>query len=223
MATLRLVRFLLALAVLAVLLFLLRVPLLRAIGRSLVVSDAPAHADAIVVLSGSIPDRILWGADLYRQGMAPRLLLTREVEAPGLAELRKRGLELPERSDINLTLAQELGVPRDAIDVVGRPASSTISEISSLLPELRRLGVHSLLLVTSKTHSRRAAAIFRALAGGEFSLRVCPTPYDTFSAEDWWRHREVARRVITESAKWLLFELVDRWRTQSFLDRGNGK
>jgi len=44
-------------------------------GRLLVVSDPlPPRADAIVVLAGSIPDRVLEAADLYRTGIAPRII-----------------------------------------------------------------------------------------------------------------------------------------------------
>ncbi|HEY3186399.1 MAG TPA: hypothetical protein VGJ70_02920, partial [Solirubrobacteraceae bacterium] len=48
-------------------------------GRALVVADPlPAHADAIVVMAGSIADRVLEAADLYRAGIAPRIVVTRE-------------------------------------------------------------------------------------------------------------------------------------------------
>src|SRR5438876_613593 len=46
---------------------------LLAAGRMLVVADPlPPRADAIVILGGSIPDRTLAAADLYRAGLAPR-------------------------------------------------------------------------------------------------------------------------------------------------------
>jgi uncharacterized SAM-binding protein YcdF (DUF218 family) len=95
---------------------------------------------------------------------------------------------------------------------IEEPAGSTVGEVVVLLPELRRRNVRSILLVTSKTHTRRAAAIFRAQAGDDIQVRVSPTPYDPFTPETWWQRRETARRVFTEYGKWLNFLLVDRWR-----------
>ncbi len=189
-----------------------REPLLRRMGALLVVQDAAMPADAIVVLSGSLPDRILHGVDLYRAGLAPVMVLTREVEWPGLAELRSRGIDIPERYELNREIARQLGVKDDDLVMVDKRVGSTITEIAALLPELRRRGVGSILLVTSKTHTRRAALIFDTLSGGDIAVRVSPTPYDPFSPDDWWTRREMTRRVLTEYGKWAGFYLADRWR-----------
>ena len=72
-----------------------RRPLLVAMGNFLILRDAPRGADAIVVLSGSIPDRILEAVDLYHAHLAPRIILTRETPLPGLDALRAKGINLP--------------------------------------------------------------------------------------------------------------------------------
>lgn len=189
-----------------------REPLLRRVGAFLVEHDPEVPSDAIVVLSGSLPDRVLHGVDLWRAGLAPLLVLTRETELPGLAELRARGLDIPERHELNREIVRQLGVPDEAVVAIEERAGSTVTEVAALLPELRKRGVRSILLVTSKTHARRAAAIFRAQAGDAVEVRVSPTPHDPFSADGWWRRREMARRVFTEYGKWINFLLVDRWR-----------
>ena len=44
-------------------------------GRLLVVADPlPARADAIVIMAGSVPDRVLEVADLYQAGLAPLIV-----------------------------------------------------------------------------------------------------------------------------------------------------
>lgn len=206
------VRLLLLLVALAAALVYFREPLLRRMGALLVVQDRDAPADAIVVLSGSLPDRVLHGVDLHRAGLAPLLVLTREAEWPGLQELRARGIDIPERYELNREIARQLGIPDEAVVMVDERAGSTITEVAALLPVLRRRGIRSILLVTSKTHTRRAAAIFATLSGGDIEVRVSPTPYDPFSPDDWWRRREMTRRVLTEYGKWLGFYLADRWR-----------
>ena len=61
-----------ALGVAVVLAALVAVALLGA-GRLLVVADPlPPRADAIVILAGSVPDRTLEAADLYRAGQIGR-------------------------------------------------------------------------------------------------------------------------------------------------------
>jgi len=85
-----------ALGVAVVLAALAAVALLGA-GRVLVVADPlPPRADAIVILAGSVPDRTLEAADLYRAGLAPRVVVTRERLPRGQAALRARGVRLPE-------------------------------------------------------------------------------------------------------------------------------
>jgi uncharacterized SAM-binding protein YcdF (DUF218 family) len=205
---------LLAAVAAAALTYAARRPLLTALGSFLIVRDAAQPADAIVVLSGSLPDRILEAVDLYQAHLAPRIILTRGPALPGLAVLRQRGGTVQEAHEVNLTIAQQLGVPADAIAVIPTRVSSTIAEARVVVAYLRAQGLKSILLVTSKTHARRAAMTFRHLAGDSVQIAVCPSPYDPFTPDNWWRERGVIRRVATEYAKLLYFLLVDRWRTR---------
>src|SRR5919204_6466566 len=100
----------------AVVLAALVVVVLLGAGRTLVVVDPlPAHADAIVILAGSVPDRTLEAADLYRAGIAPRVIVTREEARRGDPALHARGVFLPENDDLTLTALAQLGVPSSAI------------------------------------------------------------------------------------------------------------
>src|SRR5207245_1449443 len=94
---------------------------LLAAGRMLVVADPlPPRADAIVILGGSIPDRTLAAADLYRAGLAPRVVVTREVARTGQAALDARGVRLPEDDELTVMALRGLGVPSRAIVVLRR-------------------------------------------------------------------------------------------------------
>src|SRR5207302_10792435 len=94
----------------------LAVVALAGAGRLLVVADPlPASADAIVVLAGSIPTRVLEAGDLYRSGLAPRVVITRERLLRGDAALRARGVRLPESDELTLAALEQLGVPARAI------------------------------------------------------------------------------------------------------------
>lgn len=191
-----------------------RVEVLTALGRFLVVADSLQPADAIVVLSGSIPDRVLEAVDLYRAGYAPHVVLTREGRPPGYDALLARGGSLPERHEENRRIALQLGVPAEAIEVADRRANSTLAEARALIGFLQEKGFHRILLVTSRSHARRARAIFTTLAGGRLEVLVVPSRYDPFRPEDWWHNRALARRLVTEYGKLLTWWTIDRWRVR---------
>ena len=187
-------------------------PFLRAAGRFLVEDDPLRHADAIVVLAGSYPDRILEAAALFREGWAPRIILCREPDNSGFRKLLDLGVRVPRPFELNRTVAEQLGVPSDAIAVLDRPANSTVSEADVVLADVLARGYRSILLVTSKYHSHRAGLIYRHLAGGRVDVIVRAARDDDFQPDAWWRNRASARRVAIEYQKLLTFLLVDRWR-----------
>lgn len=195
----------------AVAVYVGRQPLLGALGGFLIAQDDPVPADAIVVLSGSLPDRILQAVDLYHAHLAPRIILTREQPLPGLEALRARGATLPERHEQNIGIAEQLGVPAADIAVMPTATGSTLAEIRALVAYLREQRVHSILLVTSRAHARRARLTFRTFGGPDLRVAVCPSRYDPFSAEQWWHERSSIRRLVIEYGKLLYFVLIDRW------------
>lgn len=186
--------------------------LLPAAGRYLVREDPPEHADAIVVLAGSYPDRVLEAVDLYKRGLAPRIILCREPETSGFRRVDELGLSVPRPSDVNRSVAEQLGVPPQAIEVLARAGDSTYAEAQTVIDEATRRGYRAILLVTSKYHTRRAAAIYQVLAGDQLKVMVRAASADDFQSERWWRHRMSTRRLIIEYQKLLNFQLLERWR-----------
>src|SRR2546428_11028848 len=114
-----------ALGVAVVLAALVAVALLGA-GRLLVVADPlPPRADAIVILAGSVPDRVLEAADLYRAGIAPRIVVTRERVRRGDLALRTHGIRFPENDELTVEAPRRLGVPPPALLRPRRRAART--------------------------------------------------------------------------------------------------
>ena len=187
-------------------------PLLRAAGRFLVVEDPVQPADAIVVLSGSVPDRVMEAVDLYQAGVAPRVVLTRAPELPGLSALRARGGYLPDRHEQNLAVAHQLGIPPAVVSVVPGVAASTLAESRAIVRYLGAAELRTVVVVTSKLHTRRARMTLRRLAGDSVRITMRPSRYDPFSADDWWRYRAWTRRLVIEYLKLLNYVLIDRWR-----------
>jgi uncharacterized SAM-binding protein YcdF (DUF218 family)/glycosyltransferase involved in cell wall biosynthesis len=124
---------------------------------------APQPADAIVVFAGGVgesgkagggyQERVARAVELYRAGMAPRL-----VFSSGYV------FAFPE-AEVMRQLAIDLGVPADVIKLETR-ASSTYENVTFVTAMLRAEGRRSALLVTSPYHVRRAVLTWRTQSPG---------------------------------------------------------
>jgi uncharacterized SAM-binding protein YcdF (DUF218 family) len=187
-------------------------PLLDALGRYLVNEEPPAPADAIVVLAGSIPDRILEAVALFQDGLAPRIVISRGRVPPSMLQLQRLGVHMPTFAELNRTIAEKLGVDTAAIVEVGGTEDSTVDEAEAVLRFALAQGYGTLMVVTSKYHSRRASLIYRHLAPERVRIVSRPSRYDEFEPRGWWRDRTFRRRVIIEYQKLFAFQLMDRWQ-----------
>ena len=97
-------------AVLAGLLFLILIILLPRAGTYILAEDELAESDIIVILMGSIPDRVLQGADIFLEGFGEEIVMVRE-NMRSYDDLLGRGVEVPGRADLSKMAAVELGVP----------------------------------------------------------------------------------------------------------------
>src|SRR6185503_16495456 len=70
----------------------LHAPVLRAVAHALVVEDALADADALVVVAGDSLFREQAASDLFKQGWAPRIVVSRPVNPPSVAALLEMGV-----------------------------------------------------------------------------------------------------------------------------------
>ncbi len=178
----------------------------------LVVADPlPPRADAIVILAGSVPDRVLEAADLYRAGLAPRVVVTRERLHRGDAALRARGVRLPEGDELTVTALARLDVPPAAIVRLERRAGSTEGEAATIARWACAHHLARLVVVTSRAHTRRARLILREALGPRVALTLRPSRHDAFAARRWWRDRRDAKLVLSEYEKLAHYWLRERW------------
>ncbi|OQA17294.1 MAG: hypothetical protein BWY61_02142 [Firmicutes bacterium ADurb.Bin354] len=171
------------------------------------------HADAIVVLMGSFPERVLQAVDLYHEGKAGHLLIVYESMGP-YQVLKLRGADIIRTTEQVRDAAIDLGVPADRITMLPGEARSTLDEAVAVREYIR--GSHdidTLLLVSSPTHMRRAYMIFRkVLRSSEKPVFVgtCPSSYSSFSPDKWWRQKEDVQSVVSEMVKILSFLSIER-------------
>lgn len=182
-------------------------------GRWLVVADPlPARADAIVIMAGSVPDRSLEAADLYRAGLAPRVVITRERLGQAGSLLHAHGIHLPEGDDLTRTVLTGLGVPDAAIVRLRRRTRNTRTEARTIARWACRNRMHELIVVSSRTHTRRARMILRQSLGPSVHLAMRPSRYDPFTAGRWWRVASSAKQVLSEYEKLAHYWVAERWQ-----------
>ncbi len=174
------------------------VPGLSLLGRWLVIADPLDHARTIVVLSGHIPFRAMEAASIYRQGWAPEVWLTKTEETTEETALERVGIHVTSEQTYNREVLERLGVPESAIRLLDIGARNTVGELKVIARELTRLGERKAILVTSKPHSRRVRATWRALIGNSPRAMVRYSKEDPYQPERWWRHTQDALAVSRE-------------------------
>ena len=168
-------------------------------GKFLVI-DEPQKADAILVLAGETDRRPARGLDLLKQGYAPRLILDLSADAKVFDTTY---LQIAEHWASEQAQSQ-------AISVCPIQGLSTKSESADAAACLRKFGVHSVLLVTSEFHTRRALSEFRKQQP-EFIFQVAAAYDPTQFGERWWQQRQWAKTNLDEWLRLLWWEFVDRW------------
>ena len=168
--------------------FIFHEPILLRVGQYLVVSDDIERADVIRVLGGS-PDRYLYGAELYKQGMGERLVFS----------LWDDYVPLLQRSKVEIIreYATAEGISADKVDYL--EAISTFHEAEMTLELIENQQLDSVIIVSSPYHMRRASIIFDHVIGDKADLIYTPVPNSwTDFRIDWWRSEESTVAVLHE-------------------------
>lgn len=173
------------------------------LARALIVERPVGHADAIIVLSGSAAykERTQKAAELYKQGIAPRIFITNDGERSGWSQALQTNppfVELERRELI------ANGVPADAIAVLPGVVTGTDHEAKVMAAEADERPVGSLLIVTSAYHTRRALRTFeKILAGRDTKIGIvhAGTGGRTPNANYWWLSRRGWSAVGLEYVK----------------------
>jgi uncharacterized SAM-binding protein YcdF (DUF218 family) len=151
-------------------------------------SSGAGAAEVIVVLGGGTRphayprptseineggDRLLYAAQLYRQGAAPRILVS-----GGNTPIVGPALEPEAESMGNILTA--IGVPREAL-LLESSSANTYGNAVETRAILESQGISRVILITSASHMPRAYAVF-----AKTGLDVTPAPVDfLITQEDW--------------------------------------
>jgi uncharacterized SAM-binding protein YcdF (DUF218 family) len=156
------------------------------VGQTLGAAPVIHSADAIVVLGGEWPNRIERGIALFQRGLAPEIWITGDGS----------GTSNPAKS---AALARRQGVPADAIRVL--LSTSTWEDGGAAAALAARREVHSVLVVTSWYHGRRALCVMqRRFAGSDVALYHDAVGNWQDGARSWWQYVIGCYRVTREVA-----------------------
>ena len=148
--------------------------------KILCVDSGPVAADVIVILGGGSHERPLRAAELFKAHAAPRIVIS------GAGD-----------DAINRQLLLKSGVPAGVIQIEGK-SMTTRENAEFTLKLLRAENVHSVILVTSWYHARRAKKTFEHYAP-ELKFYSRPS-YFAFARED-WKRLGISRRLRLEFLK----------------------
>lgn len=188
-------------------------PVLRAVARALIVEDALADADALVVVAGGAPFREQAVADLFKQGWAPRVIVSRPVNPTTVAALVEMGVRPLDVQGESRAVLLRFGVPPTALVIIEKTTRITEDELALVRQEARSRGWRRLILVSSPDHTRRVKTIWYRRGGdGGIEAIVRASPYGGFPQDGWWLERRMAERVLHEYLGLAALYLgVSRW------------
>ena len=177
--------------------------------RLLIVRTPAAHAEAIVMLSGSATfhERAQHAAQLYKEGRAGKIILTNDNLKSGWSEAEQRNPFYYERAKQELI---QSGVSEQNIEVLMDPILGTYHEVCVIKLYCESHNIHSIVVVTSGYHSRRALFTFRKVfSGSETDVGMDPVEagIDTPSPATWWYKSFGWQVVGQEYGKLLCYRL----------------
>ncbi len=169
-------------------------------GDLLISSDpAPQHVEAAIVLQGSIVAekvRIAGAINLLQRGIADRALLSVPQESYW-------GQSIPPaaRSYLERTYGNDLAARVDFCET-NADVNSTVQEAQALGPCIQEHHWHSVVIVTSDYHTRRAGMLWRRMTRSDPNIHLWVEGVaDPEFQQPWWRHRQSAKIWVEEGVK----------------------
>lgn len=167
-------------------------------GTWLVREDPLQESRCIVVLSGGLPERALAAAQIYRDGYAQEVWLTQPLQPSAHME----DLQLPyagEQEYSRMVLIAK-GVLPGNIRILTPRIGNTADELRAVAGELGAQPADSIIVVTSKAHTRRVHVLWDRMTRGRGHPRliVRAAPEDYFDPQHWWRTSNDALTLVRE-------------------------
>lgn len=170
-------------------------------GVFLIRRDPLKSSDALVILSGGGDERLQYGAKLYDQGIARRIILTETDDVQSGTNTAMAFVNL----DI---LASSYSIPKARIVIARKTSTSTYEEAQAVKELMVERKWESLVVVTDSFHSRRTGMIFgKIFQGTGIKIRIEPVdvPNYWYNPWKWWLSPESRTATFMEYVKIVYF------------------
>jgi uncharacterized SAM-binding protein YcdF (DUF218 family) len=169
-----------------------------------IVSDPVSRANAVVVLGGGLETRPFAAAELWRRGLADKILISQGPE-----ERAVRIGAHQSHSELNREILLKLGVPASAIETFGTASRNTRDEAVALREWAER-NVASVFIIPSEIFpARRVRWIFRReFSGTAVLIEVPSVESPDYTRWDWWKTEQGLIAFQNEFMKYIYY----RWK-----------
>ena len=183
---------------------------------SLTRSDPPNPVDLIFVLAGRM-ERKQYAIELYRAGVAPRLLLSigrfevSKMRAIGFASADELSALRDRTPPGQRHFFCEMNASGTRFEMPRLCRWNTYGEILALREYLGRETPRSINVVSTDIHLRRVASVFeRVFRDAPLEVHYCPVParYSSLRKQEWWARANDRSYVVKELAKLLGYRTI---------------
>ena len=183
--------------------------ILSSIGEFLVVDDNPSGSEAAVVLNAGMEyyPRLIEAATLYNRGYVKKIVINGNRKTNVLRKLEKKGLKYccPWYEE-RVRILELYNIPRaDIVTISAEDVYDTISEAEAVGKKLIEHGILKIVLVTSKSHTRRARHIWRNAFGSKIEIKMVSAKEDPYDPAAWWKSGRQIKWVLSEYGAWVYY------------------
>jgi len=183
--------------------WLIREPLLLGAANLWIVSDPVSRATAIVVLGGGLETRPFVAAELWRRGLADKILISQGPEERAVSIGA-----MPSQSERNRAILLKLGVPAGAIGTFEAVSKNTRGEAVALRAWAEQNGASAFIIPSEIFPARRVRWIFRReFRGTAVSIEVPAVEPPGYTRSDWWKTEQGLLAFQNEVLKYIYYRL----------------
>ena len=166
-------------------------------------------SNAVVVLNTGIEyyPRLIQAADLFRRGLAAHVIINGNRKSETLRQMEHQGFQrcCPWYADSIRILAM-FGVPESKIIRISiEDAYDTVSEAAAVGQELLKRQWTSVLITTSKYHTRRARFIWEKMYKDRLTIYMVAAQNDPYDPNSWWKDGRQIRWLLAEYGAWIFY------------------
>jgi len=181
--------------------------ILRSYANFFTVNNYTNGADVILILGGSADTRVKKAVELYRDGYAPKIIITQP--RPPIKEYKN--IIISDFDNLKDLLNYEK-VKYSVVEDINGGARSTFDEARDLILYLKKHPFNRVIIVTDNFHTRRAKYAFDKIfdkLNCETKIEIAGAPNQIYNENNWWKTERGLNAYVSEGFKYLIYLISD--------------